>query len=62
MDLTDILTLQEISSIYNIPVTTLQGRLLLKSFNLIEDEDYRKLGKGQSILFSPIGIKKITRK
>lgn len=61
MKLNDIKTLQDISREYNIPVPTLKTRLSLKSFNLIENEDFRRLGKGQSIIFSPAGIEKITR-
>lgn len=61
MKLTDIKTLKEISTEYNIPFTTLQTRLTLKSFNLIENEDYRRMGKGQSIIFSPEGVEKITK-
>lgn len=61
MKLSDIKTLQEVALEYHIPVTTLKTRLTLKSRNLIEGEDYRHMGKGQSILFSPQGVKKITQ-
>lgn len=62
MKITEVKTLQEVSREYEIPFSTLQTRLSLKSFNLIEDVDYRKLGKRQSTLFTPEGIKKITKK
>lgn len=62
MKITEVKTLQEVSREYNIPFPTLQARLSLKSFNLIEDVDYRKLGKRQPTIFTPEGIKKITKK
>ena len=62
MKLSDIKTLQEVSREYDIPVETLKTRLTLKSFNLIENEDYRRMGKGQGIIFSPSGVEKITKK
>lgn len=62
MKLSDIKTLQEVSREYNIPFPTLQTRLTLKSFNMIEGIDYRKLGKRLPTLLSPTGIKKIIKK
>lgn len=62
MILSDIKTLTEVSQEFKIPVPTLKTRLTLKSLNLIEGVDFRRLGKGQSILFSPEGVKKITVK
>lgn len=62
MKLKDIKTLREISLEYNISVDTLKTRLTLKSLDLIENVDFRRMGKGQGILFSPEGVKKITSK
>lgn len=62
LKLSDIKTLQEVALEYNIPVPTLKTRLTLKSYNMIEGEDYRRMGKGQSILLSPEGVNKITKK
>lgn len=59
MFLNDIKTLQDISKEIGISVKTLQGRLALKSFNMIEGEDYKKLGERQPTIFSNIGVKKI---
>lgn len=59
MKLSDIKTLQEVALEYEIPVPTLKTRLTLKSFNLINGEDYRRMGKGQGIILSPEGVKKI---
>jgi hypothetical protein len=61
MKLTDIKTIHDISTEYNIPIPTLNARLKLESFNLIENVDFRRMGKGQGILISPTGVKKITR-
>lgn len=61
MELKDIKTLSEISQEFDIPVPTLKTRLTLKSIGLVEGVDYRKLSKGQSILFSPEGVRKITQ-
>lgn len=61
MLLNDIKTLQEVSREYNIPFPTLQTRLTLKSFGLIEGEDYKKLGKRLPTLLSPSGILKIIK-
>ncbi|WP_315069278.1 hypothetical protein [uncultured Clostridium sp.] len=62
LTLSDIKKLQEVSEEYDIPLLTLKTRLKLKSFNLIENVEYRNMGKGQSILLSPMGGKKITKK
>ncbi|MEG1482920.1 MAG: hypothetical protein RSA57_03880 [Cetobacterium sp.] len=62
MELIDIKTIQEVSLEYNIPVPTLKTRLTLKSLNMIDGHDYRRMGKGQGILLSPEGVKKITSK
>jgi hypothetical protein len=60
--LSDIKTLQEVARETGISVRTLQDRLTLKGFNMIESEDYRKLGLRQPTLLSPEGVKKITKK
>lgn len=61
MKLSDIKTLHEVSLEYNIPVTTLKTRLLLPNFRMIESIDYRRMGRGQGVLFSPEGVKKIIK-
>lgn len=61
MKLSDIKTLHEVSLEYNIPLTTLKTRLLLPNFRMIENVDYRRMGKGQGVLFSPKGVKKIIK-
>lgn len=61
MKLIDIKTIQEVSLEYNIPVPTLKTRLNLSSFNLIENEDFRRMEKGQGVLLSPSGVQKITK-
>lgn len=61
MKLSDIKTIQEVSLEYNIPVPTLKTRLNLTSLGLIEGEDFRRMGKGQGVLLSPSGVKKITK-
>jgi hypothetical protein len=61
LKLSDIKTLQEVSREYNIPFPTLQTRLELKSFGLIEGEDFKRLGKRLPTLLSPSGIEKITK-
>jgi len=61
MKLSDIKTLQDVAKEYDISFHTLQTRLKSKKFDLIENEDYRKMGKGQSILLSPEGVKKIVK-
>lgn len=60
--LMDIKTLQEISKEYNVPVVTLRKRLDYKSFNMIENIDYRKFGERMPILVAPCGVKKILKK
>lgn len=62
MKLSDIRTLKDVALEYGIPVPTLKTRLTLKSLNMIEGEDYRRMGKGQGVLLSPEGVKKITSK
>jgi len=62
MKLSEIKTIQEVALEYNIPVPTLKTRLTLKSLNMIEGKDYRRMGKGQSVLLSPEGVEKITKK
>lgn len=61
MKLSDLKTIQEVSIEYDIPVPTLKTRLTLKSINMIEGDDYKRMGKGQGILLSPEGVKKITK-
>ena len=62
MELKDIKTLQEVSRMYNIPFRTLQSRLESASVGLIENVDYKKLGKRQPTLLSPSGVEKIIKK
>lgn len=59
MKLSDIKTLQAVANETGISKKTLAGRLTLKSFNMIEGEDYIRLGERQPILLSPLGVKKI---
>lgn len=61
MELKDIKTLQEVSKEYNIPFPTLQSRLKLKSYGMVEGIDYKKLGKRMPTLLSPKGIEKIIK-
>jgi hypothetical protein len=61
MKLSDIKTLHEVSLQYNIPVATLKTRLTLPNFEMIENVDFRRMGKGQGVLFSPEGVKKIIK-
>lgn len=61
MKLSDLKTIQEVSLEYDIPVPTLKTRLTLKSLNMIDGEDYKRMGKGQGILLSPQGVKKIVK-
>lgn len=61
MKLSEIKTLQEVSREYGIPFPTLQTRLTLKGFEMIEGEDYKKLGKRMPTILSPSGIMKITK-
>ena len=61
MKLTDIKTIHEVSKEFNIPVPTLNARLKLTSFDLIENVDFRRMGKGQGVLLSPIGVEKIIK-
>lgn len=58
--ITEVKTLQEVSREYDISFNTLKTCLFSKSFNLIEGVDFRFIGKGQSIICSPSGVKKIT--
>ena len=62
MKLSDIKTLQEVAREYNIPVRTLQDRLSLKSLNMLEGKDFKKLGLRLPTLLSPQGINKIISK
>lgn len=62
MKLSDIKTLQEVARENGISVRTLQDRLSLKSLNMIEGEDYKKLGLRLPTLLSPSGVKKILSK
>jgi len=62
MKLSDIKTLKEISEQSGIQTGTLKKRLKLKSFNMIEDEDYKDLGPRQATILSPEGVAKITKK
>lgn len=62
MKLSDIKTLQEVARETGIPARTLQDRLSLRSLNMIEGEDYKKLGVRLPTLLSPEGVKKILSK
>jgi len=62
LKLYEVKTLQEVARETGIPVRTLQDRLILKSLNMIEGEDYKKLGVRLPTLLSPEGVKKITSK
>ncbi|MFU0784328.1 hypothetical protein [Clostridium sp.] len=59
--LADVKTLQDVGREYNIPFPTLQTRLSLPGFNLMEGVDYMKLGKRQPTILAPSGIEKITK-
>jgi len=59
MELKDIKTLSEVAEQSAISYNTLKSRLKLKSLNLIENVDYKKLGERQATILSPSGIKKI---
>lgn len=61
LKLSDIKTLREVSEETGIYIKTLLKRIDLKSYNMIEGIDFRKLGKRQPIILSPEGIKKITK-
>lgn len=56
-NLYDLKTLSEVSKNSSIPQKTLLSRI--DSRNLIDGQDYRKLGRGQATILSPEGIKKI---
>lgn len=62
MNLKDIKTLREVAKENNISVFTLKTRLESKNFDLIDGEDFKKLGERQPTLLSPSGIKKILKK
>lgn len=59
MKLSDIKTLQEVARAYDIPFTTLQSRL--NNLDLIEGEDFKRLGKRMPTLLSPQGVAKIIK-
>ena len=61
MKLSDITTIQEVALKHNIPVATLKTRLTLPNFGLVENIDYRRMGKGQGVLLSPKGEQKIIK-
>jgi len=61
MKLKDIKTLQDVARETGIPVRTLQDRLSLKSFGMIENIDYRKLGLRMPTLLSPQGVEKLLK-
>jgi len=62
MKLNEVRNLKQISEEYDIKVETLKKRIKLKSFDMIEGEDYILQGERQPTLLSPEGIEKITRK
>lgn len=61
MNLKDIKTLREVAEESGIEIRTLQQRLDLPNFGLIEEVDFKRLGKRQSTILTPIGIKKILK-
>jgi len=54
-------TLRDLAKRTGIKIKTLQKRLDLKSFNMVEGEDFTRLGDRQSTLLSPSGVKKIMK-
>jgi len=62
MELRDIKTLQEVARESGIPVRTLQDRLKLKSMEMVEGLDFKKLGVRMPTLLSPNGVEKILNK
>ena len=62
MKLVDIKTLREVADESTIPYETLKARLKLKSLDLIENIDYKKLGARMPTILSPDGIRKILSK
>lgn len=62
MKLSEIKTLQEVARETGIPVRTLQDRLKIKSMEMIEGEDFKKLGGKLPTLLSPNGVEKILNK
>jgi len=60
MELKDVKTLQEVAREYKISYNTLHDRLVLKSRNMVEGVDFRRLGKRQPTLLSARGIEKLT--
>lgn len=61
LQLKDVKTIRQLAEETGISVKTLTVRLKLKSRNMIENEDYKRLGPRQSIILSPEGIEKITK-
>ncbi len=59
MDLKDIVTLRDVAKKTGIEIRTLQQRLDLPGFNMVEGEDFRRLGQGQSTILTVKGAKKI---
>jgi hypothetical protein len=62
MDLKDIVTLRDVAKKTGIGIRALQYRLGLPGFNMVEGEDFRRLGQGQSTILTPKGAKKIILK
>jgi hypothetical protein len=62
MKLSEIKTLQEVAREAGIPVRTLQDRLKIKSMEMIEGDDFKKLGGKLPTLLSPNGVEKILNK
>lgn len=62
MELKDIKTLREVAEQSAISYETLKARLKLKSLNLVENVDYKKLGPRMPTILGPSGIDKITKK
>ena len=62
MRLSDIKTLREVAEQSATPYETLKARLKLKSLDLVEGTDYKKLGPRMPTILSPSGIEKIIKK
>jgi len=61
MKLKDIKTLTEVAKESGKDRTTLFYRLTLPGFDMVEGEDYRRLGPRLPVLLSPEGVKKILK-
>jgi len=57
MNLDETQTLQQVAKEYDISVQTLHSRLKF----LIEGTDYKKMGTGQAVLITLLGVEKIIK-